>query len=359
MNGKLSEFQKKIEENEFSAFLISNVTNVYYFVNFLSHSYAYLIVYPDESPMLLVPELEYEDALNSVKTAEIVKIDRNTEVLDALKVVLEDKQINELGFEEDSMTVKFYFDFTEKCEFLQMKKGSALIEELRITKIPQEIEKIRKACQIAEIGFSTAINSMDEGKTEIEIAAEVEYAMRKEGSEATPFDTIIASGYRSAYPHGTSSHKKIERGDLIIIDLGAKYEGYCSDMTRTVVFGEPSQKQLDVYRNVLKAHHEAIKECSIGKKAVEIEEITRKILSKEGYNEYFVHSLGHGVGLDVHEAPHIAKNSQDILHENTVFTIEPGVYIPGFGGVRIEDVVVLTKQGAKCLTKADYSIKME
>jgi Xaa-Pro dipeptidase len=357
MVDKLIEFQRKLQEEKFDAFFVTNTMNSYYFSKFLSHSYAFLLVYPELTPKLYVPELDYEDARHTVKNCEVVKIDRNSEVLQLIKQNLEENQVNNLGIEDNSMSVKFYLDITEKYNFLKLDKGSQLIDELRITKTAEEIEKLKKACRIADKGVAIAEENIAVNRRELEIAAEVEYFMRKEGSETVPFDTIIASGYRSAFPHGVSSNKKIQQGDLIIIDIGAKIDGYCSDITRTVVIGPPNPKQ-QIYNSVLKAQQIAIKTCEIGKNANVVEEEARKILSETGYNEFFVHSLGHGVGLEVHELPTIALKSKDILQENSVFTIEPGVYLPNFGGVRIEDDILLTKKGAKTLTNAEYTFEI-
>ncbi|NVM52227.1 MAG: aminopeptidase P family protein [Candidatus Helarchaeota archaeon] len=358
MSERLTEFQKKLQEAELDAFFISNITNSYYFTKFLSHSYVYLIVFPDDTPYFFVPELEFEDAVRKVKNCEVVKVGKKGKVLELIKGKLENKQVKNLGIEENSMSVKLYLDISEKYDFLELENGSVFIDNLRKRKNKDEIEQLKMACQIADKGFVAAIENITEGKTEIEIAAEIEYVMRKNGSEATPFDTIVASGHRSAFPHGVSTHKKIESGDLIIIDLGATYEGYRSDMTRTVVLGAPSPKSLKVFNAVLETQQEAIKACDIEKHASDIEKKAREILSAKGLNDYFVHSLGHGVGLDVHELPTLALISEDILMENNVFTIEPGVYIPNFGGVRIEDVVHLTKKGAEPLTKSEYTIKI-
>ena len=318
----------------------------------------FLIIYRDDTPHFFVPELEYEEAVRKVKNCEVVKVGKKIKVLELIREQLEKAKVKKLGIEENSMNVKLYLDISEKYNFLELEGGSILIDDLRKRKNKDEIESLKKACQIADKGVTAAIENIAEGKTEIEVAAEIEYAMRKSGSEATPFDTIVASGQRSAFPHAVSTHKKIERGDMIIIDLGATIEGYRSDMTRTVVLGAPSPKQLELFNAVLETQQEAIKACSVGKGAADIEGMAREILTEKGFDEYFVHSLGHGVGLDVHELPNLALISEDILMENNVFTIEPGVYIPDFGGVRIEDVVHLTNKGGISLTKAKYNFEI-
>jgi len=354
MRDRIKEFDKILQKREFNAFLITNPTNVYYFTNFFSRSSAYLLIIAGSTSQLYVPELEYEEAQTKAQFCEVMKLEKKSEIFPEIKKELEKNQIKKVGIEDDSMSIKQYQDLLQKYEFPQLENGSSLIDDLRKVKDKEEADLIRKACQLGDRGAAIALDNIEEGKTEIEIAAEVEYSMRKAGSQAIPFETIIASGSRSAFPHGSSSDKKIERGDLIIIDLGAKCEGYCSDMTRTVVLGEPDPKQLELFNLVFEAQQSAIQDCIVGEKASDVEEKTRKRLAEQNYEEYFVHSLGHGVGLDVHEYPWLSLKSKDILIENNIFTIEPGVYIPDVGGVRIEDTILLKNSGPKLLSKAKY-----
>jgi Xaa-Pro dipeptidase len=358
MSERIKEFQKTLQKKELDAYLVTNTTNVYYFTNFFSRSAAYLEIFPGSTPHLYVPELEYEEALSRAKFCEISKVEKQSDVFQEIKKDLETVQVKKLGIEETSMNVKTYQDLVQKYNFPKLENGSDLIDELRKIKYKDEIDKIKKACQMADNGIAKAMEAIEEGKAEVQVAGEVEYAMRKAGSESIPFDTIIASGYRSAFPHGTSSDKKIKQGDLIIIDLGAKYGGYASDITRTVVLGAPSTRQQELFDTVLNVQQSAIKACLVGEKAMDIEEQVRKTLTERKYEEYFVHSLGHGVGLDVHELPYVSVKSKDVLVENNVFTIEPGVYIPDFGGVRIEDTLVLKKEGPKILTRAKYTFEI-
>ncbi|HUX99198.1 MAG TPA: Xaa-Pro peptidase family protein [Candidatus Deferrimicrobium sp.] len=358
MAKKLKEFQRMLQSEGVDAFLVTNLTNIYYFTEFLSRSYAFLIVFPENTSKILVPELEYEEAKEKIRGYEVNKIERNIELLEMIKQILETNNIKKLGFEESSMTVKLFLDISMKLDFLKLEEGAKLIDNLRLMKTAAEIEKIKRACRIADKGMECAIENIEEGKLEIEIAAEIEYKMRKEGSESTPFDTIVASGYRSAFPHGVSSNKEIEKGEFIILDLGAKYRGYCSDMTRTVVLGPVSKKQADIYDIVLKVEQKSINLCEIGRNTSAIEEKSREIFRENRLNEYFVHSLGHGVGLDVHEGPYLALKSKDILLKDSVFTIEPGIYIPNFGGIRIEDMICLSQNGPEILTKSKYDINI-
>jgi len=180
--------------------------------------------------------------------------------------------------------------------------------------------------------------------------------MKMNGAEKPAFDTIISSGYRSALPHGVASDKRIERGDLVVIDLGALYRHYNSDITRTIVVGKPSEKQKEIYEIVLEAQKSAVEKAKPGMTAKELDSIARNIIAEYGYGDYFIHSLGHGVGLEIHEPPRISQYDETVLKEGMVITIEPGIYIPKLGGVRIEDTVVITKDGAKRLTKMEREL---
>ncbi|MBI5747674.1 MAG: aminopeptidase P family protein, partial [Nitrospinae bacterium] len=185
---------------------------------------------------------------------------------------------------------------------------------------------------------------------ENEIAIEMEYQLRKEGAEGIPFDIIVASGERGALPHGIASDKIIKDGELVILDFGSRYMGYNSDCTRTLSVGRLDERQKDIYSIVLDAQREAIKSIKPGLKASEIDSKARQFIIEKGYGENFGHSTGHGVGLEVHENPRIAEGQDDIIKEGMVFTVEPGIYIHGWGGVRIEDMVLVTKEGCEVLT---------
>jgi Xaa-Pro aminopeptidase len=286
----------------------------------------------------------------------VLKVEREVEVLKVIKESLKEKGVKKLGFEDKTMNLRFYKDISEKYEFLKLSKGSNLIDKLRQVKTQGEIEKIREACRIADIGIKVAISNIEPGRTELDVAIEAEYAMRKAGSSGVSFDTIVASGYRSALPHAVSSDKKISKGDFVIIDLGGTFKGYCSDMTRTVVCGEPTQKQMKIFNAVLEAQQKAIRNCKLEMEAAELDQIARESFTKQGFEEFFVHALGHGVGLEVHELPYIGLKSKDKFAAGNVFTIEPGIYIPNFGGVRIEDVVVQKENDVERLTKSEYEI---
>lgn len=221
---------------------------------------------------------------------------------------------------------------------------------IRSIKSAEEIKLIRKAIEIAEAGLKAAVETVGVGVRECDVAAEAEYEMRRLGAESFPFDTIVASGSRGANPHATCSNRKIRRGDAVVIDLGARYGHYCSDITRTVIVGgnEKMEKALSL---VISAQEAALVMIKPEVACNELDLSARRVLENEGYDKYFLHGLGHGIGLDVHEPPSITSTSKDPLREGMVFTVEPGVYLHGLGGVRVEDVVVVEKKKGKVLTK--------
>jgi Xaa-Pro dipeptidase len=307
----------------------------------------YLVVTPDEET-LLVPELEYEQAKEEARV-NVEKFKKMDELYEYLK------RFKSLAV-EGTMSISFQNTLKEKAEVKEFKLLDDVIKELRMIKSEEEIKVIEDACRLADIGVMTAIEEISEGKREREIAAKVEYAMKMEGAEKPAFDTIIASGYRSALPHGVASDKRIERGDLVVMDLGALYRHYNSDITRTIVVGTPNEKQKEIYEIVLEAQKKAVEEAKPGMTAKELDSVARKIIEEYGYGDKFIHSLGHGIGLQVHEWPRVSQLDETVLKEGMVVTIEPGIYIPKFGGVRIEDTIVITKNGAKRLTKTDREL---
>jgi Xaa-Pro aminopeptidase len=207
--------------------------------------------------------------------------------------------------------------------------------------------------------MTAAYETIRPGVTEIEVAAEIEYAMRKKGGWGTGFETIVASGVRSAYPHGGCTDRKIRPGDLVVVDIGSNFEYYLSDMTRTIVAGKPSEKQAKMYEAVKTAQQKAHQGIKAGAKGKDIDLAARKTIQDAGYGSYFVHSLGHGVGLDVHEPPGLGATSKDVLIACNVVANEPGIYVPDFGGVRIEDTVLVEEGKAEKLTRGPYTLEPE
>jgi len=256
-----------------------------------------------------------------------------------------------LGIEGEHMTVsaRARLSNTLGASF-KLKDSPPLIEQARMVKDPEETGLIRAAVEMGASLFDRVLDTIRPGVTESEVAAELEYAARRAGAEQMSFPTIIASGKRSALPHGVASTAKIPAKGFVVCDFGVILAGYCSDMTRTVHVGKPTAETRRVYENVRQAQQAAVEAAKPGTSVAEVDNAARKLLKEEGLGKYFSHSTGHGVGLEIHESPRIAAGQSDVLKPGMVITVEPGVYIPGKFGVRIEDMLLVTKTGCEVLT---------
>jgi Xaa-Pro aminopeptidase len=235
----------------------------------------------------------------------------------------------------------------------QVEPAHRWVEELRQVKEPHEIERIAAAAELGDAAFKYVLDVIEPGLTEREVALELEFYMRRNGSEGVAFDPIVASGPNSARPHAQVSDRVIDTDEFVKLDFGARIDGYCSDMTRTVVVGKASDRHREIYDACLEANRFGLNAVRPGLPGCEIDKVARDVLTARGFGgEYFGHGLGHGVGLDVHEMPNIGPISRESVRIGSIITIEPGVYVPGFGGVRIEDLVVVEESGPRLLTHA-------
>ncbi len=256
-----------------------------------------------------------------------------------------------IGFEADSLTVAGLQELQKHWSAATLVPVHGLIQGLRAIKSQEEIGAIRAAQNLADRTFEEVRPLIRAGVRELDVALEIEVRLRRAGAEAA-FETIVASGVRGAMPHGSASAKVIEEGDLVTVDMGARLAGYNSDMTRTVAIGTPSAEMRRVYDAVLEAEEAAIRAVRPGLRAAELDQVARDVLAGHGLAEAFAHSLGHGVGLEVHEAPGLRGVSEDVLQPGMIITIEPGAYLPGIGGVRIEDLLLVTEDGYEILSHA-------
>ncbi|WP_461866590.1 Xaa-Pro dipeptidase PepQ [Thermococcus sp.] len=342
--GKIQEF---ISEKELDAALIMGKENLFYFTGSSPVLGGYLLITPDDA-VFIVPELEYEEAKES-SSIPVEKFKTFEELFERFRLY------QSLGL-EGKTSFGFVNNLKEKAGIREFESIDDVIKELRIIKTSDEIELIGEACKIADAAMMAALEEIREGKREREIAAKMEYVMKVQGADKTAFDTIIASGWRSALPHGVASDKRIERGELVVIDEGALYRHYNSDITRTIVVGHPNAKQKEIYEIVLEAQKKGVETARPGMTAKELDTVVRDVIKEYGYGERFIHSTGHGVGLEIHEWPRVSQQDKTVLKPGMIITIEPGIYIPKFGGVRIEDTVVITKNGAKRLTRTEREL---
>ena len=331
-------------------FLIFNSANLTYFTGF-SGANALLIPEQDES-ILYVSAVNYEQAKAEVKGLTVELSKRGENLMEKIANHSSAKK-----FAVDTLPIESWRALAKAVGGEEkLEPANNLIRDLRKIKDQQEIQLIREACRLANIGMQVASETIRPDVKEKEVAAEIEYAMRKNGSDGTAFETIVASGVYSAFPHGGCLEKTIHEGDLVVVDLGATYKFYRSDMTRTFIAGKASEKQRKIYETVILAHQKAFEAIRPGVLAREVDMAARQVIEEAEYGEFFVHNLGHGVGLEVHEAPILSPDSKDTLDVGNVVTDEPGIYLPGYGGVRIEDTVLVTGDGAEKLTVAPYSL---
>ncbi|MCQ2463096.1 MAG: aminopeptidase P family protein [Clostridia bacterium] len=330
------------------AAIITSEVNRQYFTRFPATD-GYLLITADE--VLLFADSRYiEAAQRSAKNCDRILLYKGIE--ESLKPVLEQKGIKSLEAESDRLTVSELRSLREKTGVDIVSEGGLdkAVDALRAVKDEEEISLIKQAQKIAENAFSHILGFISTDRTEKEIALELDYYMLSHGADGISFETIAVSGANSSLPHGVPSDKKIENGDFITMDFGAVVGGYHSDMTRTVAVGSVSEEQKRVYDTVLAAQHAGFSRLMPGVCARDADAAARDVISQAGYGQYFGHSLGHGVGVEIHEKPNLSPKSAAVLEKGNVVTNEPGIYIPGSFGVRIEDMALITEDGYENLT---------
>lgn len=349
MTRRVELLRKKLTEKNVEAMLVTQPENRRYLSGFTG-SAGFLLVSLEK--LFLLTDFRYlEQATQECPGWFVYEVKRSAfEALAELSLQL---NINSLAFEDEHLTYKQFSELQEKLpRKVKVLPLPGLVEELRMVKGAQEIENLSKAADLADRAFEHILNFVLPGAKEKDIAFELEFFMRRQGAAKISFDTIVASGSRGAMPHGIASEKTFKFGELVTFDFGCEYKGYFSDLTRTVSLGPPDREQEKIYAIVLEAQEAGLSYLKAGLKASEVDGVVREAISKRGYLEYFRHSTGHGVGLNVHEAPRLSRNDSTILRPGMIVTVEPGIYIPGWGGIRIEDMAVVLEQGCRRLTQA-------
>ena len=350
MQNKFSEILKSKND----CVIITSPENRRYFTSFNS-SDGFLVITSDET-IFFTDSRYIEAAQNQITACKSVLLKR---VSETIVPYLKEKNIENIYLETERLTVaelnslKKAFDF---CKVEAKEEVDEIINKLRSVKTEKEIDYIKKAQQIAEDAFEYILKFIKVGVTEKEIALELDFYMLSHGAEAVSFETIAVSGKNSSMPHGVPTDKKIENGDFITMDFGAVYNGYHSDMTRTVIVGKPTEKQKEVYETVLKAQKSALEVLKNGVTGFDADKVARDIIEKAGYKENFGHGTGHGVGIEIHESPNLSPYSKATLETGNVVTVEPGIYIPDEFGVRIEDMALITEDGYINLTSCEKEL---
>lgn len=321
--------------------IITSGTNIRYFSNFTSDE-SVLVISKERRVLLTDFRYTIQAKELSAPAFEIIETSRAI-AADEIAEVMKQMGIKRCAFEDGYLTVRAFNNYKDLPA--ELVPETEVIDRVRLVKNDYEVECLKKAQSIADAAFAELITKIHAGQTEKEVANELDHLLRVHGAEENSFDTIVGSGPNGALCHATPGARKLQEGDLVVIDFGCKYNGYCSDMTRTVAIGEPCDELKKIYNIVLKAQLTALEALKPNMSAKELDGVARGVITEEGYGECFGHSLGHGFGLDIHEAPYASTRSADTLVPGTTITVEPGIYVEGLGGVRIEDDCVLTEDG--------------
>lgn len=351
----MTKYQRLMEHlpEEVGAALITEDVNRRYFTGMKSSAGTVLVT--REKAYLIIDFRYIEKAQKTVHDAEVIM---QGKLYEQINEILVKHGVKTVAIESRSVTVSQLNSMRKhiKAEIDDSDALSEAIDALRIIKSQEEIEKIIKAQRIAEAAFEDILNFIKPGVTEKEIGLHLDYYMLSHGAEALSFDTIAVSGPNTSLCHGVPTDRAVKFGEFVLMDYGATYDGYHSDMTRTVCVGKPSEKMEKVYSIVLEAQLKALEAIKAGARGADIDKIARDVISDAGYGEAFGHSLGHGVGMNIHETPNASPSSTHIFEENMIVTVEPGIYLPDEFGVRIEDFVIIKQNGCENMTLAKKNL---
>ncbi|HID95156.1 MAG TPA: aminopeptidase P family protein [Candidatus Latescibacteria bacterium] len=348
MKDRIKRLRDRFQDFEIDSLLVFSQVNIRYLSGFTGSS-GILLISPQRC--FLVTDFRYKQqgSLQALDCEIIIAQDGLIRALGKLPI---DSFGKRMGFESEYTSFKQYTELKESLPSVSLIPVQNLVEDLSVIKEDGEIRCIKRAAEISDRVFEEAVAFIKPGVTERDVAAEIDYAIRRAGGEKASFDTIVASGPRSSMPHATTSDRVIQEGDLVVLDFGARYEGYASDLSRTLVVGTPTERQGQLYKIVQKAQETAIQEAREGITCSQLDGVARRIIEDAGHGADFGHPLGHGVGLNVHDPPRVSWRDGVVLKAGMVITIEPGIYIPDWGGIRIEDVIVIREDGCENLTTA-------
>ncbi|MCK6258047.1 Xaa-Pro peptidase family protein [Fictibacillus sp. KIGAM418] len=357
MMQKIEALSTWLKEQNIQGAFVTSTANVYYLSGFRCFPHERLLgvfVFQDKEPILVCPGMEELQARNAGWKHEIIGFSDTDNPWEMLSERITDRGITSV----DSIAVeKEHLSYHRGMQLLNLFPNASLVSvehelnAMRLIKSEDEISILREAARLADFGVETGIAAIGKGVTELELVATVEYALKKKGAAEMSFSTTILAGEKSAMPHGNPGMKEIQPGDFVLFDLGVVVDGYCSDITRTVAYQSVSEKQKEIYEIVKKAQQASLDLSKPGTRVGDLDLAARKVIEDAGYGQHFPHRIGHGLGLDVHEHPSMNEKNNDKLTKGMVYTIEPGIYLPEVGGVRIEDDVYITENGHECLTQ--------
>lgn len=348
MSRRIEALRRVLRDQQLDGLIVTCPQHWQYFSGFTGTN-AVLLMTPGDN--LLITDFRYvEQAAREAPGFRVIK--PFTLVEDAVVENITGLGLKRVGFEDDNLTYRAYSMYSGKLVGIELVPLGQALEKIRWVKDPEEIAALKQAADITDKAFDHILNLIRPGIRESEIALEIEYFMKKQGAQKPAFDIIVASGPRGALPHGVASDKKIGAGELVVIDFGAVYKGYHADMTRTVVIGKPDRRQQEIYDLVLRAQEKALRVVEPGVRCSEVDTAARDVITVAGYGANFGHGLGHSVGLEIHEKPGFTPRDDTVLEPGMVITVEPGIYLSGWGGVRIEDLIVVTDTGCQTISRS-------
>ncbi len=343
------ELSKWLEQNELELFIVSSRPNIRYLTGFTGEGIGIV----SSSEAVLITDRRYEvEAGEEAPDCQVIFAERG--YLRQLASYLGKLEQPRAGFESQHLSYANYRKLAEMADVAELVPAGGVVEEQRVIKDDTEIAVIRRAAQVVSVAVPQVVAELAVGITERELSLRLREAILQAGGDDVSFEPVVAFDENSARAHAVPTDRKLAAGDIVLIDAGARVDGYCSDMTRTVVFGEPTRKFIEIYQTVRQAQQAAMATIVPGAVAAEVDAQAREVIDNSPYEGSFGHSLGHGVGLEVHEGPKLGKNSEDVLAAGQVVTNEPGIYLPGWGGVRLEELVLVTAQEPEPLTQAPY-----
>ncbi len=344
---RLESIKSFMDELNLDAVYITHMPNIRYITGF-SGSSAYVIITKNKN--FFITDFRYKEQSHSqVKDFEIIVKAASAE---EVKNIFESEGLKNIGFESAHITVHQLDDLKASSKDVMFTPLGDRIERLTMIKTPDEIAKIQKAVDISDLVFNKLLDIIKPGMKELDISAEISYWHKKFGASRDSFDPIVASGWRGCLPHGMASDKIISNGEMVTLDFGCVYDGFCSDITRTISVGKPSDEMKKVYEVVLKSQQLALDSAKAGISTKELDQVSRKYIHDSGYEGKFGHGLGHGLGIEVHEIPSVSHRMEMVLQENVVVTIEPGIYLEDIGGVRIEDDILIKDESCYVFNKS-------
>jgi Xaa-Pro dipeptidase len=355
MNQRLVKLQAWMKENDIDVSFVTSSENVFYLSGFYTNPHERLLalaVFQENEPFLVCPGMEVHDVKGTGWEHEIIgysDIDHPWELIDK-SINKRLTNIQKVAIEKEHMNVERYEQLSHLFPKAAFVSAEEKLRRLRMIKDATELKIMEEACTLADYAIEVGCSEIKEGKTELEVLSAIEFALKKKGVKEMSFSTMVLTGVNAASPHGNPGDTKIQKGDLVLFDLGVVVDRYCSDITRTVAYGDINDRQKEIYDTVLKAQLAAVEASKPGVTAAEVDLAARRIIAEAGYGEYFPHRLGHGLGISVHEYPSMTETNSLVIEEGMVYTIEPGIYVPNVAGVRIEDDLYITSDGAKILT---------